>query len=309
MVRNNYANEYRIMPAAEKVEHAQIQVENLEESLEFYTSAMGLVELSAENGVTYLGAGRDGNYDLAITEGSPGIEHYAIRVPDEETIEAYKRRLEGIGVESKRTDREEPNQEHGLRFRLPSGVQMEFVTTEDRDYQHSDEAMTARGGAAPLDIHHITYLTPNLKDEAEFFTEVLDFKLTEVVGTESEWQGAFLRRGDFHHDVAFFSFPGSKHVGLHHLAWKFTSIEHMKFFIDSISSAGVGLEFGIGRHYGGDGIYSYFLEPGGNRFELTTEMASIDTDTTRYTSPTDFMSAWGEVAVPDSFESGSGYVP
>ena len=299
------------MPAAQKVEHVQMGVRDLEEALQFYTEAMGLTELARSEGIVYIGAGRDGNYDMAVTEDDTGIDHFAIRVSNSDTIETYETRLSEHDVSTERADGAEPSQEHGLRFALPSGIHMELVTVEDVDYQHSDEiAVPGRGGVAPLDLDHLTYLTPDLRTDAEFLRDHLDFKITEVIGTDENWEGAFTRRGDFHHDVALFTPPetDADHVGLHHVGWKMANIEHMKLFIDSIAQAGVGLEFGIGRHYGGDGIYAYFQEPGGNRFELAAEMATIDVDTTRYTDPDEYISAWGDVLVPESFDAGSGIV-
>jgi catechol 2,3-dioxygenase len=86
-----------------------------------------------------------------------------------------------------------------------------------------------------------------------------------------------------------------------------TGVEHMKTLIDRIAQAGVGLELGPGRHFTGSSIFSYFWEPGGNRFELSAEVASVDPSApTVYTDATvEDISAWGSLAVPPSFRRGT----
>lgn len=68
------------------------------------------------------------------------------------------------------------------------------------------------------------------------------------------------------------------------------------------------IERGIGRHHAGNNIYAYFWEPGGNRFELCTQMAVVMTDEPTHSK--DYESAttaWGPEA-PETFSKGSGLV-
>jgi catechol 2,3-dioxygenase len=302
------------MTSQRKVEHVRIRVQNLEAALRFYTDVMGLCEVARDDGAAYLGCGLDMNFDVAIEEGGTGMDHFAIRVPQEATVDDYETRFADAGIAVERTDGAEPGQLAGVQFQLPNEVTMEVVAVEDTDYHHSDQAvLEGRGGVAPRDLDHVTYLTPNVREDVEFLTTHLDFRVSEVLGTRTDWHGAFTRFGDLHHDVAVIeaSHPESPtdYASLHHVAWTMTSIDHMKSFIDHISRAGVDLEIGIGRHYAGDNIYSYFQTPGGNRVELTAEMATVDAETTRFTEDIDAaFSAWGQDAPSIEFQRGSGIV-
>jgi catechol 2,3-dioxygenase len=292
------------MPGVHKFEHAELNVQDIEATTAFYKDVIGLTELSRDRGVVYLGTGLDENYDVALSEGGTGVSHFAVRVETLDDLDRYERRLADAGVETARNDYEgEPGQEAGLRFDLPTGTRMELVTVDDRRYHHSNETPGGgRGGAAPVDVDHITLVSPDVQSDAEFLADRLDFDISSVVTDDGEkWEGAFTRRGDYHHDVAFLPNPVEE-MTIHHMAWEVRSIDHMKAFIDRLSQHGTELEFGIGRHYAGDNIFSYFWTPGGNRIELTAEMATIDPQAeTEYVPFEQAISAWGPVEFPPSF--------
>jgi catechol 2,3-dioxygenase len=291
------------MPGVHKFEHAELRVEDVDAATDFYTEVIGLTEIASHEGTRYLGTGYDENYDVALTEGGSGVAHFAVRVDGADDIDHYEERLSDAGVETHRVDgTNEPGQLDGLRFDLPCGAQMELVTVEDRRYTHTNETPAgAPGGATPVDVDHITLTSTNAQRDAEFLAEHLDFNISSVVTDGDEWDGAFTRRGDYHHDVAFLPHPVEE-MTIHHMAWEVRSIDHIKTFIDRLSQHGTDLELGIGRHYAGDNIFSYFWTPGGNRIELTAEMATIDPQAeTEYVPFEQALSAWGPIEFPPSF--------
>lgn len=291
------------MPGVHKFEHAELRVEDLEAAADFYTDVIGLVEIERQDGTRYLGTGLDENYDVALSEGGTGISHFAVRVGGADDLDHYEERLAEGGVETERNDGgNEPGQEAGLRFDLPSGTRMELATVTDRRYHHTNETPAGKpGGVAPVDVDHITLVSPDVETDATFLADHLDFDISSVVTDGEEWEGAFTRRGDYHHDVAFLPNPVEE-LTVHHMAWEVRSIDHMKAFIDRLSQHGTDLELGIGRHYAGDNIFSYFWTPGGNRIELTAEMATIDPEAeTEYMPFEQALSAWGPIEFPPSF--------
>lgn len=291
------------MPGVHKFEHAELQVEDVDAASDFYTDVIGLVEIDTRDGTRYLGSGYDENYDVALTEGGTGVAHFAVRVDSTDKIDHYEGRLADAGVETERVGgANEPGQVDGMRFDLPCGARMELVTVEDRRYTHTNETPAgSRGGIAPVDVDHITLTSTDAERDTQFLTDNLDFNISTVVTDGEEWDGAFTRRGDYHHDVAFLPNPVEE-MTIHHMAWEVRSIDHMKAFIDRLSQYGTDLELGIGRHYAGDNIFSYFWTPGGNRIELTAEMATIDPQAeTEYVPFEQALSAWGPIEFPPSF--------
>lgn len=301
------------MPGADKAEHVCLQVDDLEQADGFYRDVFGLAEVTRESGTIYLGCGLDGNYDLAIREGNPGVEHVAVRVHTGTELGEYEERLRSRGQDFERTDGDEPGQERGLRVELPSQLPVELVTVDDHTYRHSDRAaIEGRNELAPLDLNHYNFASPSVRADAEFLRDVLDFNVSEVVG--DDWSGgAFRRRGDTHHDIAMLDLPGApdEHASHHHTAFTVRSVDHMVQLLDRLRQAGVSLELGIGRHNAGDNLYAYFPAPDGHRIELTFQMAQLDQDTPTsiVDSPEDAITAWrDEFDIPDSFVQGSGLV-
>jgi len=301
------------MPGTFKTEHVRLQVEDLDAAATFYEEVLGLAPVDRADGWAYFGCGYDENYDLAIREGSPGIEHVAVRADAPGEVDAYEERLEDAGVDWRRTDGAEPGQERGLRFALPSGLSMELVSVADKAYKHYYEtALPGRGGLAPLDLNHYNFHTPSVEADAKLLRDALDFKVSAVI---KDWeQGAFLRRGDKHHDVAVFTHANGPddRASHHHTGFTVSSVDHMVRLLDRLTDHGVDIEFGIGRHFGGDNVFAYFRAPDGHRIELVTGMTELDDDTpVQYVDDVErAVSAWhgGSLDIPDSWLSGSGLV-
>lgn len=298
------------MERLQRIEHAGIRVEDLDAALPFYTDAMGLVELAREDGTVYLGCGLDDNFDLAVSEGGTGVEHVAVRASDESVVDDYERRLTEQGVDARRVDGREPGQVAGVRFRIPSGVAVEVVAVADEAYEHANVTADGRAGHAPSSLDHVQFFTPDVNEDIAFLRDVVGMYVSDTAGPRDDLEIAFARCNTLHHDVALKAMPadGPDHASLHHVAWGYDSIEHMKLFLDTVSGRGMEFERGIGRHYAGNNLYAYFWEPGGNRFEMCAEMAVVKTDEPQHT--TDYetaTTAWGPGA-PESFDEGSGLV-
>ncbi|MWV38457.1 VOC family protein [Natrialba sp. INN-245] len=296
------------MSGVKKIEHAVLEVTDLDEAVEFYTDVVGLVELERADDVVYLGCGLDENYDLGLVEGQTGVEHFALRVTADE-LEEYETRLDDAGVETERVS-DEPGQTDGLRFSLPSDVEMELVTVADSSYHHPVKPEGDRNAVTPRDLDHINLMTHDADADLEFLEEHLDFAVSDkIVGESGFTIQAWLRHGRFHHDVGLSN--GNDVVRtLHHLAFQMDSFDHMKKFCDRLASKGHRLELGPSRHNAGGNLFAYFWAPGGNRIELTAEMATVDPDAEtgirEIDRETNTVSTWGGVVPTKEFlEEGS----
>ena len=299
------------MPGAYKAEHIRLQTDDLGRAVDFYENTLGLAVVSREEGCVYFGCGYDQNYDIAIQKGSPGVEHFAVRVDDSKKLDRYENRLIDEGFEVRRTGNEEPSQEAGIRFELPSQLSLELVTVKDKSYKHYYEtALEGRGGLAPLDLSHHNFHSPKVEKDGKLLSRMLEFKVSAVI---KDWEeGAFLRRGDMHHDVAIFNhaYGPDDSASHHHTGVIVSSVDHMVSLLDRVNDYGINIEFGIGRHFGGDNIFAYFKAPDGHRIELVHQMTELDDNT-----PIEYVndvgravSAWhgGDLNIPDSWLSPSG---
>lgn len=294
------------MVSTSQFEYAHLGVRDIGVAVDFYTDVMGLSVIDRQDGTTFLGCGLDRNVDLAVSEGEVGLDHYAIRVADDE-FDAAVSRLDDHGVEIECVDG--PGVERGIAFPMPMGATMELVTVADTSYHHSNMArLDNRHSSTPVDVDHVTFGASRSRENAEFLRDTVGFEISEVLETEDgEWGGIFTRFGNHHHDVAFISSePEQGPFSLRHVAWTMESIDQMKSFIDRLSRHGHQLEVTMHRHYAGNNLAAYFVEPGGNRFEICTEMATLkDRAPTKFTPRETGFTAWGGVNPPESYRRGT----
>lgn len=297
-------------PKAQRFEHVELRVQDLSKALEFYTEIVGLSVIAKERGTVYLGCGLDENYDLALTEGGTGVSHFAIRLDSDDELQFYQRRLEKNGVKIQRVDGQEPGQEKGIRFSLPSGHEMELVLVKDVRYLvPTKPAYPRTKGFAPVDADHINLMVPDVKKTAEFLKDVLDFRFSDIVEPNpgsGKWVMAWTRAKEYHHDIGLTQ-ASQAHETLHHFAFAMTGFEQMKIAADMLAQVGIELEIGPGRHPIGPNLFLYFFSPCGNRIELSSEAAIINPNTPPnfWTSMKETLNAWSTAPAPESFLRGS----
>ncbi|MFD1912631.1 VOC family protein [Halodurantibacterium flavum] len=300
--------------ALQKLSHARLRVKNLEESVRFHTEVLGLEEIARQDGAVYLTCGTDGTFDVAVTEGGTGVISFAIAADDEEDLKRYSKRVADAGVQVREMTAPDPGVEKAIEFDLPPQKQkMQIVLLDSKARQHyynpAARVTNHLSGMAPVDLDHITLrVGPDSSQTIEFLTKHVDFYAADIV----EFPGgqgrlaAWLHVGDYHHDVAMFA--GAPHETLDHLAWTIPNLEYMKLMLDQVARGGVMLEAGPGRHGVGSNLYSYFMTPDGNRYELSGEMPRcVDRKAPprmwRADQPGIF-SSWG-APFPESFKVGS----
>lgn len=272
------------MGAVQKLECIQLRVDEVDSVLEFYTEVMGLVELERDEEVTYLGCGLDKRYDLAIQEGNPGLESFAMRVSDDE-FEQHAASLDEHDVES--YERSGPGHERGLYFELPeSGMHIGLVVVEDNRYQHSAgtsefldstaPVATDRAAITPTDIDHVAITCPDVEREARFLEKVAGFRVSDAQIADDAWRNAFVRLGLHHHDIALFS--GEPEENPDHVAWATRDVTQMELFADRLAQHDYQLSKPFTKHGPGANVAIYFHEPSGHRFEYNTGMATLEHD-------------------------------
>lgn len=298
------------MSGVKRFEHATLRVTDLEAAVEFYTDVMGLVELTREDGTVYLGCGLDENYDVGLVEGGTGVEHVAIRVDDSDEIASYEQRLQDAGYDVERTDEAEPNQVEGIRFTLPTGVDMELVRVADNDYHHPTQTVGDRDRVTPRDVDHANLMSWDVDRDLEVLTDLLDFRVSDkIVGESGFTIQAWTRSGEFHHDIALSTADNVAYT-LHHLSFEMEGFEHIKAFADRLTEYDYQLELGPNRHNAAANNFAYLWTPGGNRIELTAEMATVgegaETGVREINREDNTVSSWGGVEpTPEFLEKGS----
>lgn len=294
----------------QQLAHTELRVDDVAGCLDFHTDVLGLVEVSRNDGTTYLGCGLDDGYDLAITAGGTGVAHMAFDVTGEDDLELYRERLERAGITTETLTDAEPGERKALRFRAPSGHVMELVVLNTaRSYVQAGAAPHPRvHGVAPVDLDHISLMTADVRGLVDFLQQLLDFRVSDVFQPAPDvWGAAWTRVGEYHHDVAMIGADDGD-ATLHHLAFGMESMDHIKRGLDYLAQHGLPVEAGPGRHGVGSNVFAYFRAPGGNRYEFSAEMPRVTNPQAgpgiwSELFPKGF-SAWGQ-GPPDSFREGS----
>ena len=299
--------------ALQKLSHANLRVKNLEESVEFHTKVLGLEEIARQDSRVYLTCGTDGTYDVALTEGDTGVISFAIATDDEGDLAHYRKRVEGAGVEVREMTDPDPGVAKVIEFDLPpqnQKMQIALLKPEVREHYYSpaQRGTNHLSALAPVDLDHITLrVGPDATTTIDFLSKYVDFQVSDIVefpggaGRLASW----MHVGDYHHDVAMFA--GAPHETLDHFAWTIPNFEYMKLMLDQVARGGIMTEAGPGRHGVGSNIYSYFITPCGNRYELSGEMPrAVDRKAgpKMWTADQPIFSAWG-APFPESFKTGS----
>lgn len=204
----------------------------------------------------------------------------------------------------------ETNQVGGVRFTLPSGIDMEYVTVADTDYHHPTRQHEDRLEVTPRDADHINLMTDTPDEDLDFLTDDAGFTPSDMIvdGDESTVQ-AWLRYDEFHYDAGLTRTADPEET-LHHYAFALDSLEQIKAVCDRLSAHGYRLEYGPSRHNAGANLFAYVWAPGGNHIEVGAEMATLDGDAPvgvrELSEEANTVSRWGGAAPPESFlEEGS----
>jgi catechol 2,3-dioxygenase-like lactoylglutathione lyase family enzyme len=121
---------------------------------------------------------------------------------------------------------------------------------------------------------HVNLKSPRPSETAKFFTETLNLRLSEFIGSNLYW----MRTGTEHHAVALR--PGGEgHV--HHLGFEVAGWHVYQPMMDHLEGRGYRVEYGPGRHRPGRSLFVYVCDPSsGLRAELFADMVHInDPDT------------------------------
>jgi catechol 2,3-dioxygenase len=264
-----------------RLAHVELRVQDLDRASEFYGRVLSLVEVQRADEKVYLSGRTTAGWDLALSRGGQGLDHFAFVAEGRSDLEEAQRALSDAGVDVDTLPEDDRSGATcGIRFTLPSGHMMELVVLDDPVVYLGGTRMVppGLGGIGPLPLDHITLMTSRLDEVVEFLTTLLGFRCTELLEADDGVRfGAFLRTRDQHHDLAFFLCPPEQNPLINHVAFRVGSIEDIRRVCDIATDLGWELDCSPGRHLAGNNLFLYLKDPSGNRTELSGDMAQIET--------------------------------
>ena len=129
--------------------HVGLQVPNLDESVRWATTVMGLREVERDNGAAYLTHGGVHHSLLYIQAGQAALDHIALEAQDENSMHELRERLAKHGVKIVSERPEELGIKHAIRFLGPAGHVFEVFTE-----MAGDEPRHTGSGVQPLCMRH-----------------------------------------------------------------------------------------------------------------------------------------------------------
>lgn len=256
--------------------HTQLRVLDLEESVDFYKNVMGLVETGRDSsGRVYFKCHdeRDHNSLILRQADRAGMDHYAFKVLNRETLQRLDSDLRAYGIHTERIPAGEMLETgERIQFEAPTGHIFELYAdkTEVGDglgYLNPDVIIEDRKGISPLRLDHWQIHGGDLDGSRDLFVNVLGFSVVErIVAKDGKtdlavWLSCSIKA----HDIAFVR--DERDNTLHHAAYLLESWDHVLRTADLMSKKRVSIDIGPLRHGITRGTTIYAFDPSGNRFE------------------------------------------
>lgn len=244
--------------------HVGLQVPDLEESVRWATTVMGLREVTRDGGCAYLTHGSV-HHSVQYLEAAAGaLDHVALEAEDERALDQLRDRLGAGGVEIVSERPEELGVERAIRFRGPEGHVFEVFTG-----MAVDQPRHTGRGVQPRKFGHPMLKCEDTRATAGFLERVLGFRLSDDVGDGTL---LFLRCNADHHGIGI-TRGGD---GLHHYAWEVEGLAFLGQLGDVLEKNGSRFLWGPGRHGAGGNLFTYHLDPAGCVVEYYADMIRID---------------------------------
>jgi catechol 2,3-dioxygenase len=249
-------------PVIAAVGHVALRVRDLESAVSAATRVMGLRESERDADTAYLTHGQAHHSLQYIAGTEDATDHIGLEAAGEWALDEIRARVERHGLRVVSDEPLDRGIADGFAFAGPEGFVYEVYTG-----MRNDEPAYYATGVRPTRLGHVTLNPRNPEAQRDFFVEVLDFRVSDIIDGE----GFFLRCNAEHHGIGLLKGPGV----LHHHAWQVSSIADLARLGDMLDEHGQSLLWGPLRHGAGNNIAAYFDEPAGTVVEYYTDMEHI----------------------------------
>lgn len=298
--------------------HIELLTPDLEGSLKFFTTMLGLQLTARQGRSAYLRAFEETyHHSLKLTEApQAGLGHAAWRTRSPAALERRVAAIEASGFGRGWID---GDLGHGRAFQFvtPAGHRWELLwdveyfkaEAADRSIMLNRPQKRPLNGIAARRLDHFNLTAADAHAVKSFLCHALGFNEREAVVPDDNPDisvASWLSVTNLSHDLGVLpDAPGS--VGrLHHTAFYAGTNESLFDFADLCRDHGITVEHGPGRHSIGKTTFLYVREPGGNRIELLGDPGALIFDPTFPTvkwpaSQLPLAAIWTGSPLPESF--------
>jgi 3,4-dihydroxy-9,10-secoandrosta-1,3,5(10)-triene-9,17-dione 4,5-dioxygenase len=221
-------------------------------------------------------------------------------VRDAETLERLETSLESAHVDFERASAAEAFRRSVgglLRLQDPSGNQLELYHSPLlADTRFVSPAGVSEFVTGNLGLGHVVMPAPAFDETADFYTDLLGFRLSDRMRLGADQDGAGGMRLQFyhcnprHHSLALMEAPHP--AGLVHLMIEVRTLDEVGFAIDRCHRAEVPLSATLGRHTNDKMVSFYMKSPSGFDVEFGFGGIRLDLENVS-TSEITSVSNWG----------------
>lgn len=259
-----------------------IRVMDMDKARLHYGNHLGLHEVHEDaEGRVYFKAWDEWDHHSIVLRSAdrPGMDYFAFKVYDEDTLSALGDKLRERGFEVGDIPAGQyPKSGRRIEFVLPSGHTMQLYAEKE---QLGNTMGVRNPGVTPDDgvvrgmginrLDHILLGGMHLDENVALFTELFEFDLSEkLVDADSGASLAvFMTASTKPHDIAFVLQPEQNLF--HHCSFLLESAHDVIKAADRIGKLRIPVDVGPNRHGVTRGSTIYFFDPSGNRNEVFSE--------------------------------------
>ena len=231
----------------------------------FYGDVWNLEQVAEREGAVYL-RGTSAHHHILALESRPKVQVLGVTFTarSRQDLEAVRAKVAAAGCSALTpvAPLTDPGGGHGFSFKDPEGRTIRVIVDEAA---HADARPFAD---RPERIAHVVLNSTDIPASTRFFTEVLDFKVTDRTARMT-----FLRNNRDHHSIAL---AGGETPTLNHIAFLMPNLDSVMRGAGRMKDNGWPIEWGVGRHGPGNNVFAYFLGPNGMPIEYTAEVDQVD---------------------------------
>lgn len=244
--------------------YVAMQTRDLERSVSHAKEILGLTE-THRTGTTVTLASTGVARELVYTDAPiDAVDRIGLIAANNAALGTVYSRVTEAGFTILGKESLEASASEGFVFMGPGGFIFDiYLVQETADF--------ARAPHSPERYGHINIHPQDLQGMLDFFTDILDFRISDVIGDDFAY---FLRCNVEHHGVALIKGNG----WMHHHAWQVQSIADLARVADRLFESGERLLMGPVRHGAGHNMAAYYVEPTGAVVELYADMEMIYDD-------------------------------
>jgi 2,3-dihydroxy-p-cumate/2,3-dihydroxybenzoate 3,4-dioxygenase len=258
-----------------KLGYVAINVSDIDRSAEFYENVWGLQTNGTDkDGARFFRCSPD-HHDLILYSGEPGLKRIGWQMESERDVDLIAEAIRTAGhevVEVPEAESTELRQGRSLRFSDPyTGATHEYFAEMAQEKEPWAPTL-----ADIQRIGHVVLKTAQYDDALKFYSEVLNFRLSDAIGEVVSFMRCF--PNPFHHSIGL---SNSTANGLHHVNFMVNEIDDIGRAIWRFERNQVPIVRGPGRHPPSGSVFLYVLDPDGITVEYSFGMEEFPEENPR----------------------------